>query len=409
MSHRLEQEHAEIAEQHGASASSAISCSQTAVLHAALHPVTGPWSVMRDLALAQAASGRFAGVGLGVITDPGWPDDYRQEARRSGLAFYESTMPAMFGTAAFCYQRLRPPPWSAWLRDFAARSRAARVVVHLHNAWMSGVFLPLPAVPGIEVVVVATFHGVNEHFQGKPVRRALHRWMAQRLVKHGARLTSVDGPNTAVAERVFGIPASSFTVIPNGMPPPADEPVRPTRAPDAPLVLGHVGSMIPQKGWQILAEAAERLNRDRVQVRVVLAGRGPDEAAAAAWAQRHAAWAEFRGFVANPRMRVMPDLDVLCLMSQWEGLPMSIVEAMSVGLPVVATDVGGVSEAVRPGETGLLVARDAGALVAAVEGLLRDRSQLVAMGARARGRFANCFQLDRVAAHYADVYAGARS
>jgi hypothetical protein len=94
------------------------------------------------------------------------------------------------------------------------------VVVHLHNAWLSGVFLPLPAVPGIEVIVVATFHGVNEHFAGKPVRRALHRWMARAWSNMALRLTSVDGPNTAVAEQVFGLPASAFTVIPNGMPPP---------------------------------------------------------------------------------------------------------------------------------------------------------------------------------------------
>ena len=167
--------------------------------------------------------------------------------------------------------------------------------------------------------------------------------------------------------------------------------------------------MIPQKGWQILAEAAERLNRDRVQVRVVLAGRGPDDNAAADWAARHADWAMFRGFVPDPRARVMPELDVLCLMSQWEGLPMSIVEAMSVGLPVIATDVGGVSEAVRPGENGLLVARDAGALVTAVEGLLREPARLGAMGMRARQLFEERFRLDRVAARYAAVYAEARS
>ena len=62
----MEQEHAEVTEQNEISASSAPSCSKTAVLHAALHPVTGPWSVMRDLAQAQAATGAFAAVGLAV-------------------------------------------------------------------------------------------------------------------------------------------------------------------------------------------------------------------------------------------------------------------------------------------------------------------------------------------------------
>lgn len=375
------------------------------VLHAALHPVTGPWSVMRELALAQERSGTLAGVGLAVIVDDTWPDDYRQEIRGTPLAFYESACPRLFGTAAFLYQRWRKPDWAVWLRDLAARGNTDRVVVHIHNAWLSGVFLPLPTVPGIQVGVVATFHGVNEHFEGKPVRRRVHRWMAQRLPRYGAALTSVDGVNTAVAERVFGLPATSFTVVPNGIEPADPGTQRRLPEPGQPLVLGHVGSLIHQKGWQILAEAGERLHQRGIPVRVVLAGRGPEEAAAAAWAQRNAGWAEFVGFQANPRVSVMPRLDILCLMSQWEGLPMSIVEAMSVGLPVIATDVGGVREAVRHGHTGLLVPRTAEALAEAVAGVHADRTRLRAMQQQALTAFRQTFTLDRVVEQYGKVYA----
>lgn len=378
---------------------------QPAILHAALHPVTGPWSVMRELALAQAASGRFAGVGVAVMVDTSWPDEYRTELRGTTLAFYESACPRTFGTAAFLWQRVNPPDWATWIRDLAQRFHTTRVIVHLHNAWLSGVFLPLPQVAGIQVGVVATFHGVNEHFTGKPVRHRIHRWMAQRLLRHGAHLTSVDGVNAQVAEQVFQLPAHAFSVVPNGMQPlePSAFRIR-TRRPGDPLVLGHVGSMIHQKGWHILAEAAERLNRDAVRVRVVLAGRGPEEETARAWANRHPTWAEFRGFVPNPRVSVMPDLDILCLMSQWEGLPMSIVEAMSVGLPVIATDVGGVREAVAHGETGLLVPRTADALVDAVTGLMAEPARWADMQARARQIFEERFTLARVVAQYQGVY-----
>ena len=54
---------------------------------------------------------------------------------------------------------------------------------------------------------------------------------------------------------------------------------------------------------------------------------------------------------------VLRGADVYALISDWEGFPRSILEAMSVGLPVVASDVGGVSEAVRDAETGFLVPR----------------------------------------------------
>lgn len=372
-----------------------------AVLHAACHPVTGPWSVMRDLANAQAASGRYAAVGIAVIADSTWPDDYRAEVKNSSLSFYESSCPQMFGTATFLYQRLRPPPWREWIRDFAGRAGAKRVIVHIHNAWMSGVFLPLPRVGDIRVEAVVTFHGVNEHFEGKPVRRALHRWMAGRLLKFGAHLTSVDRMNTELAERVLAVRRDAFTVIPNGVRPVAALPKSP---PADPLVIGHVGSMIPQKGWQLVAQAAELLNRNAIRVRVILAGRGPDEEAARRWVAERAEWAEFAGFVENPRERVMPRMDVLCLMSQWEGFPMAIVEAMSVGLPVIATDVGGVAEAVAAGETGLLVPRTAEALAEALSLLMNDRSRLAAMGERARKRFDALFTMDRIVERYALVY-----
>lgn len=375
-----------------------------AVLHAACYPVTGPWSVMRDLARAQVDSGRYAAVGIGVIVDSTWPTAYREELRGTSLAFYRSTCPRLFGTATFLYQRLRPPPWRQWIRDLAARSQTDRIIVHLHNAWMSGVFLPLPEVPGIRVEVVVTFHGVNEHFNAKPIRRFLHRWMARRLLTHRAQLTSVDGANTRLAEEILGVPRDSFAVIPNGVHPVASHANSSIKGPEIPLTIGHVGSMIPQKGWQLVAAASEILNRDSIQVRVLLAGRGSDEAMANDWARRHAAWAEYLGFVENPRERVMSQLDVLCLMSRWEGLPMSIVEAMSVGVPVIATDVGGVSEAVQNGETGLLVSRTAESLAAALSELLQNRDRLRAMSARARQRFEERFTMDRIVERYARVY-----
>lgn len=374
-----------------------------AVLHVACHPLTGPWSVMRDLAKAQVKSGLFAGVGIAVMVDSTWPASYRREISDLPVAFYSSSLPRTFGTAAFLYLRACPPPLGRWIENFAARSGATQIVLHLHNAWMSGVFLPLPEIPGLELTAVATFHGVNESFEGKPIRRHLHRWMAQRLVRYRARLTSVDAANTERAERLFGIPRAAFSVVPNGIEPPPDEAVV-ARPLGALLTVGHVGSLIPQKGWRMLADAAERLNRDSVVVRVLLAGQGPEAGAAADWAARHSEWAQFLGHLDNPRVNLMPRLDLLCLMSQWEGLPMSIVEALSVGLPVIATDVGGVREAVQPGETGLLIPRQVDALVDTLRDLLQHRSRISEMSRRARQYYEERFTLKRILLHYHRIY-----
>ena len=97
--------------------------------------------------------------------------------------------------------------------------------------------------------------------------------------------------------------------------------------------------------------------------------------------------------------------DVFVLSSRSEGFPVSVLEAMAAGLPVVATDVGGVAEAVEDGETGLLVpATDAEALARALERLLADGELRRRLGAAGRARALSLFDLPRYRAAYEELY-----
>ncbi len=92
------------------------------------------------------------------------------------------------------------------------------------------------------------------------------------------------------------------------------------------------------------------------------------------------------------------------LSSRSEGFPRSILEAMRAGLPVVASEVGGVAEAVTP-ETGLLVPRgDAGALAAALRRLIADPGLRVQMGRAARARYQRHFTFSMTCAKTFDLY-----
>ncbi|MBK6899947.1 MAG: glycosyltransferase family 4 protein [bacterium] len=72
-------------------------------------------------------------------------------------------------------------------------------------------------------------------------------------------------------------------------------------------------------------------------------------------------------------MAMLPACDLFVLPSLWEGLPVALVEAMGMGLPVVATEVGGTPEVVNDGTTGLLVRPgDAAMLAAAIDRLIID-------------------------------------
>jgi glycosyltransferase involved in cell wall biosynthesis len=374
-----------------------------AILHFALNPITGVWSVMRELACAQTRAGIYPQVGIGIIADKSWPELYKRELQSSGLPHYLTYTPKMFGTVQDLWQRIKRPPLSEWIEDLLKRAGADSCCVHFHNAWISGVFMPLPKPRKGSVRMVATFHGVNAHFKRQPLRQALHRWMAHRLVKFGAILTSVDRGNLNRAETLLGMSPEGFKVVPNGI---TDTPVRgcPGLNGSKAFTVGHVGSINAAKGWQILVDAARQLRNRGLPIQVVLAGWGAEAEQARQLAKENSDWVSFRGFVARPREAVMKDLDALVLMSEQEGLPMAIVEAFSVAVPVVATAVGGVPEAVTDGRNGFLVPRSAEALARVLERLILNPGLHAAVAAQARREFEGTFEISKIVAQYHSVY-----
>jgi len=96
---------------------------------------------------------------------------------------------------------------------------------------------------------------------------------------------------------------------------------------------------------------------------------------------------------------------VFILASRWEGLPISIIEAMRAGLPVVATDIGGVSELVVDGQTGYLVPRgDSETLARRLSLLCKDASLRKRMGQAGRRRYESSFTFDRMYRETLEVY-----
>ena len=376
---------------------------KSAVLHVALEPTSGVWSVMRDLSRAQAESGLYRAVAMGVIASSKWPSRYAEEFNRLDLPRYRSRTLNAFGTAQFLWQRIQRPPIGAWADDLMQKSGAGSVVVHIHNAWLSGVFLPIQSVHRERIKTVVTFHGVCLTLERQPVRRWLHRRMARRLLRHGARLTSVDAGNLPAAEKIFRLPPAHFTIVPNGVK--ADKTLNAARwSGQGELVVGYVGLLAEHKGWRIIADAVLKVRAGGRKVRLVIAGAGSEEDIARATSLAHPDAIEFIGHVATPRKIIMPQLHVLSLMSTYEGLPMVLIEAASVGLPVIATSVGGVSEILKDGVTGIVVSRSVDSLAKAIVDLYDHPEKMSRMGQAARAAHGQHFEISKVAELYYSVY-----
>jgi glycosyltransferase involved in cell wall biosynthesis len=143
--------------------------------------------------------------------------------------------------------------------------------------------------------------------------------------------------------------------------------------PDA-TTIGVMGRLTRQKGHDILLRAVRTLASTFPQLQVVIAGQGEArprlETLVRELGLEHAV--HFVG-VRRDREHFYGSLDAFVLPSRWEGLSLALAEAVGAGIPTVATDVGGNSEVIRSGCSGLLVPTDdPTALASALDSLLSD-------------------------------------
>jgi glycosyltransferase involved in cell wall biosynthesis len=107
----------------------------------------------------------------------------------------------------------------------------------------------------------------------------------------------------------------------------------------------------------------------------------------------------------NDVPELLRTMDVVVLTSLWEGLPLTLLEAMAAAKPVVATRVQGTAEVVVHGDTGILVApEDSAQLAAAVVELVRNPAKRQRMGLQGRARVEREFSVDRMVSATVDVY-----
>jgi glycosyltransferase involved in cell wall biosynthesis/protein-tyrosine-phosphatase len=272
-------------------------------------------------------------------------------------------------------------------------TRAARVlrsaevrVLHSHR-YKENVLAALLATWLRIPTLITTIHGLPESptTSNREARRA--RWRARldyRVVRHlFSTAVAVSDEMKGVLTSQYGLCADRVDVIRNG----GRFPLRaaPTRAPGDSFHIGTVGRMVPIKGLDLFLDAAAALRRQAPRVRFSILGDGPlrDDLA------RHAKELgidDCTDFV-TPRpdpFAYYDSLDVYVNTSHHEGLPLSVVEAMACGKPIVSAAVGGIPEVVTHGEHGFLVQeREADRFAAWYLTLMRDDSLRATMGERA--------------------------
>jgi glycosyltransferase involved in cell wall biosynthesis len=270
------------------------------------------------------------------------------------------------------------------LRSLLAEAREAGAdVILCHWVLPAGpIGAAASALLGLPLVLLAHGSDLNRYAASSRLRARLARWALGRA--RAVLAVSEDLRRTAV-ER-FGVAPGRARVLPMGV----DERVfapRPREGsrdgiadfrrslgldPAAPLLL-FVGDLVPEKGVRDLEAAVETLRHRGIAASAAFLGDGPlRNGADGVGAGRGGCL--FPGRVAQPDLaRWYEAADLLVLPSASEGAPVTVMEALSSGLPVVASRVGGIPDLIDDGATGWLVPpRDPPALAAVLEGLLRN-------------------------------------
>ncbi len=238
------------------------------------------------------------------------------------------------------------------------------------------------------------------------VRNQINMWLERRAGHRAARLIAVS-PSVRRYMIEQGFRASQVVCVPNGVPGIDAAPRR--RAPKS-WTLGMAALFRPRKGIETLLEAlaAVRLAGGDVRLRAIGPFETPEyEAEIRSHVERLGLEdaIDWTGFVTDIAAE-LARIDALVLPSLFgEGLPMVVLEAMAAAVPVIATSVEGVPEAVVSGENGLLVEPgDPAALAAAIESLVQAKHDYAELSRNAQRLHAELFSAEIMARNVADVY-----
>ena len=254
--------------------------------------------------------------------------------------------------------------------------------------------------PGSNAAAVAAAQSVAPtagvlHLVGDPGTGARR----EELVTLYAGFAAVLTPATEIRDQIVGdlrVPADRVHVVPNGV----DVPATPSGPAGHPVPrIGAFGRLTGQKGFDLLLTAVRQLVDEGVELDVVIGGAGREEAALRAAADGLPV--TFPGFVEDA-YAFLRDVDLFCLSSRREALPLVLLEAMAAGLPCVTTAVGDVRTAV--GEDAVVVpVEDPGALATALRDLLADPGRREELGIRARRRAVRDFDAGLMARRFSAV------
>lgn len=278
-------------------------------------------------------------------------------------------------------------------------------IIHSHRrkenilAYLSSRFDP-------KIIRVCTQHGMPEPLRSglKIIQHVLlSKYNLHILLRHFSYIITVSDDIRNKIIREYGFDENKVTLIHNG----TDMPNVPSISKDGnKFVIGSAGRFFAIKDYRLMVEIANEIVRQSNNISFRLAGEGPEEKEIIRIIRDYNLENSFNlaGFVHNIEA-FYRSLDLYINTSIHEGLPMSVLEAMAHGLPVVAPKVGGLPEILANGVQGYLIdKRDPKAFAEKCIEIYRNRELARRMGTASRERIRDAFSIENMANEHHNLY-----
>jgi len=288
-------------------------------------------------------------------------------------------------------------------RAFWACLKRPRPVLHLHftprgSAFRKGIVVRMARLFGVPCLIHD--HSVEEGY--RDAGKFMKFWMRSSL----ARVNVIVVLSEREKRFLGSLVNTRVEVVPNGIEL-CEESEQSRRVADEPARFLFVGGQMRRKGVFDLVEAFARLCKDGLTAQLTIAGHDDSGEISRRVTEHHLEnCVQMPGWVVgDAKKKILQESSVFVLPSHREGMPLAILEAMSFGLPVIVSTVGGIPETVVEGETGLLVEPgDIKGLAEAMKRLALDPGLRRRFGQAGRKRAEERFSLQAAAARLKQIY-----
>lgn len=329
-----------------------------------------------------------------------------------------------------CYSTDKLFPLDNWFFNRSLSKKASDIKADVYEAHaVSGYGFPKTLKKlGINKPFIHTIHGVladeyeqakkngYQSFRGRFANNFMHRLarLEEETAQNATLIVTISKYSLEKIQKHYGIDQSKIRIAPNGVDVEKFKPTQNIEAARRQFGLGNepcvlfVGSLIPRKGLPFLVEAAKKIVKEQAETKFIIVGDGPLKnqlANSLETANLSGNFKFFGNLKEDALSAVYNCADVFALPSIQEGQGIVLLEAQASGKPVVAFEVGGVNEALRNGETGLLVKRGSSdELADALLKLLGDGALRESMGINGRRFVTKNFTWDICAQKMLNVY-----